>query len=219
MASEVAKTETIDAVYKVFAKYGKPRDFPACEHCMSKAEKRALLKPCLRELNADELTKYAADALFTVGSVLDFKYFLPRILELSVNDNGWWPGPEMVLAKLRLAEWDNWPENEKVVLVALLNEKFATLIKDSNVDGGDIDKWICGLGRCMDDITPYLDSLLEQASENTLLSFIESNHTALTKGKLSNAFWDSPANEQRLWGWFNSNVVKGLLTAKYGMIS
>jgi len=209
--------EEIQAVYKVFATYRKPRDFPACEHCLSATEKKDSLKRKLHELSADELSIYAADAFFTLGDVPDFKYFLPRILELTVNGI-WWLDPETVLAKLRLAEWDNWPANEKAVVLALLNRKFATLLKNPDTKGQDIDTWICALARCLDDITPYLDLLLAEASEDKLLSFIEWNQPALTRGKLSNPFWEPSLNEQRLREWFKSAPVKQLLTDKYGVI-
>lgn len=210
--------EAIREVYRVFATHKKPRDFDACDHCMSAEEKRFFLTRELQDLTADELMRYAADVFLTMGDVKDFKHFLPRILEISVQDDSWWPGPEVVLNKLRLADWSQWPANERNAVVKVLNEKFAALLKDPNAEGFDVDTWVCALGRCVDDLTPFLNQLENEASEETLLSFIEENQSALSNGKLANSFWDSPVNEQRLIEWLKSEKVKRLLNEKYGMI-
>lgn len=207
----VSLDEAMREVYRVFAKYKKPRDFDACEHCMSAEEKRFFLSHDLSALTADQLTTYAADVLLTMGDVQDFKHFLPRIFELSVNDDGWYPDPEVVLGKLQLAYWYEWPENERTAVLNLLNEKFSSLVKDPNAEGSDIDTWLCALSRCVNDITPYLKLLESEASDDKLLGFIEDNESALTTGKLANPFWDSPPNERRVIDWLNSGRMKRLL--------
>lgn len=199
--------EEIRDVYKAFATYPKPRALEACDHCWSETDKQDLLSYKLEELTPEQLGKYAFDVFLTVGEASDFKYFLPRIFEITVSDDTWYVDPEVVLAKLRLAEWNDWPQNERTAVETLLNKKFATLINDPNVDGPDIDKWICAFGRCVDDISPYLERLRTEASEEKLLGFVEWNQSALTEGKLANAFWDSPANERRLLDWFKSGPV------------
>jgi hypothetical protein len=207
--------EEIREVYDAFATYPKPQVLEACDHCWSETHKQDLLSCRLEELTPEQLRKYAFDAFFTIGDVADFKYFLPRIFEITVSDDAWYVDPEVVLAKLQLAEWSNWPQNERVAVESLLNKKFATLIKDPDAEGPDIDKWICALGRCVADISPYLELLLKEASEEKLLSFMEWNQTALTEGKLANAFWDSSANERRLLDWIKSQPVKASLKENY----
>ena len=185
---------------------------------MSDEEKRHLLKHKLRELEADEIGNYAADVFLTVGSLDDFKYFLPRILELSVNERFSWPDPEVVFGKLKLADWENWPEDERTAILELINKKFSGLLEDSESDGSDVDKWVCALGRCVSDITSYLNQLLGEASKDRLLSFVEWNISALTENKLDNAFWeDAPVNAQRLLEWLNQDRIKALLAEQYGM--
>ena len=211
--------ETISSVYEAFANYRRPEDFPACECCLSDEEKRLLLRQKLIDLSADELMSYAADAFLTVGSVSDFKYFLPRILDLSVNEKFAWPDPEVVLRKLRLADWDDWPESERAAIINVLAEKFTALLADVNTDGSEISEWVCALGQCLPDVTPYLEPLLEEANENKLLSFIEWNWSSLRKGRLANAFWqEAPENQERVVNWLNRPRVKQLLSEKYGMV-
>ena len=158
--------EAIQHVYEVFATYRKPKDFPACEHCLSQEEKHSLISTKLMDLSPDELDSYAADVFLTVGSVADFKYFFPRILDLCVNERFGWPDPQVVLGKLPLAGWDQWSENERAAVINLLEQKFTAVLQDENTEGSDIDQWLCALGRCLPDITPYLEPLLEGDNES-----------------------------------------------------
>src|SRR5262245_47745850 len=112
---------SIQNVYAAFAGYRKPHDFPACQCCLTVEEKKTLLRIKREELSADDLMTYAADVFLTMGTVQDFKYFLPRILELSVTDQFTWPDPEVALAKLHLGEWEQWPETERAPVQQLLD--------------------------------------------------------------------------------------------------
>lgn len=211
--------QAIESIYEAFANYRKPRDFPACECCISNEEKKLLLDRKLRMLTADELGNYAADVFLTVGSLADFKYFLPRMVELSVKEEFSWPTPEVMLGKLKLADWYDWPEIERAPVLSLLEAKFARLLQDENTEGQDIDQWLCALGRCVADITPYLEPLLQEDHESKLLGVIEWNHSLFGKGKLDSAFWkDAPENERKAVAWLTQPRVKQLLTEKYGML-
>lgn len=209
--------ESIRALYEVFAVYRKPKDILACECCWSDHEMRVVLKIRLSELSEEQLSGYAGSVFLTVGSEADFKYFLPRIFELSVNDEFVWPDPEVVLGKLRLAEWDAWPEHERAAVLRVVEEKFASVLGDEDSDSHTVDSWICALGRCVSDITPYLDQLLE--SRRHMLNFFNWNYEDLQKGKLSNGFWDdAPENRARVLAWLKSAEVKRLLGEEYGMM-
>jgi hypothetical protein len=211
--------QAIESIYEAFANYRKPRDFPACECCISNGDKKLLLDRKLRTLTADELGNYAADVFLTVGSLADFKYFLPRMIELSVKEEFSWPTPEVMLGKLKLADWYDWPEIERAPVLSLLEEKFARLLQDANTEGEDIDQWICALGCCVPDITPYLEPLLHEDHESKLLGVIEWNQSLFDKGKLGSAFWkDAPDNERRVVAWLTQPRVKQLLNEKYGMV-
>jgi hypothetical protein len=178
-----------------------------------------MLNRKLSELEADDLGAYSADVFFTVGSAPDFKYFLPRIFELSVRKEFSWPTPEVVFAKLPLANWEQWPDEEKVAILDVVKKKFESLLQDPGSDGSDVDQWICALGRCLPDVTPYLTPLLEQANEPKLLAFVERNAAAFTTNKLSNSFWDSaPDNEGRVVAWLNQPQIRTMLSERYGMI-
>jgi len=205
--------DLINHLYTVFARYPKPYDFAACECCTSDDEKTALLTPPLRELTADQLGRYASNAFFTMAEVSDFKYFLPRILELTVRDEFLWPDPEIVTRKLALAGWCDWPAEEQIAVSKVLKAKFETLLTDQNSSGSEVDTWVCALGRCLPDPTPFLDPLLESQHEDKLLAFIAQNGSLFTKDKLDNPFWeDARENEQRVVRWLHQPAVTQLLS-------
>jgi hypothetical protein len=211
--------QLINQVYEVFGKYEKPFDFVACECCISPDEKSSLLSTPLRDLSADQLRGYAADAFFTMADVADFKYFLPRILELCVQDKFFWPYPEVVTRKLMLANWLDWPTVEQVAVSDPLEAKFDAVLNEPNNDGSEIDKWLCALGRCLPDLTPCLAPLLRSQHQDKLLALIEYNGSLFTKAKLDNPFWkDASENEQRVVRWLHQPSVTRLLSERYGMI-
>lgn len=210
--------QLIRNLYRVFSKYEKPSDFRACKHCMSDEEKAVLLNGWLRELEPDELAGYAGKVFLTVGGLDDFKYFLPRILQLSVNEEFFMPCPEVVFGSLRMAEWEQWPEDERAAILELINCKFDLLLQNPESKGSDLDEWICAFGQCVPDITPYLNRLFEKANEDKLLSFIEWNPSVFTMNKLDNAFWLlTSINEERVLAWMKQERIKALLSERYGM--
>jgi hypothetical protein len=189
----------------------------ACECCISADEKSTLLTTPLRELTDGQLGEYASSVFHTMGEVPDFKYFLPRIFELAVRDEFHWPSPEVVTSKLSLAHWLDWPAEEQVAVSDLLQAKFGTLVNDANSVGSDIDQWICALGRCLPDPTPFLKPLLQPQHEDKLLAFI-GNGSIFTKNKLDSHFGeDAPENEKRVIAWLSNRATAKL--ERYGWFS
>src|SRR5262245_41868691 len=101
--------DTINAIYEVF-QTSRPKTIDGCSHCLDRKDIGTLLAKSLRDLTTDDLAPYASSVFLTVGSVRDYKYFLPRILEISASDSSWYPVKEVVLTGLRRAEWERWPE-------------------------------------------------------------------------------------------------------------
>jgi hypothetical protein len=209
----------INQLYSIFARYTRPHDFPACDCCMSADEKSVMLTKPIRQLTADELGQYAADAFLTVGELPDFKYFLPRILELAVRSEFVWPDPEVVMGKLPLAQWYEWPTEEQVIVSELLKAKLAALLDDPDSRGSEIDGWVCALGRCLPDPIPFLELFLEPPHQDKLRAFVEHNESLFTKNMLDNPFWsDARENEQRVVRWLNEPAVRAVLSGRYGMV-
>ncbi len=206
----------IAAVYTAFAAVPKPAEISGCEHCLPAEEVNTLLSTPLREITEGQISSYAADVFLTVGESGDFRFFWPRIIELAVMGRFLWPDPEVVLGKLRLANWRAWDNGLQLPVQALIDLKFALVLEQGNVD--EIDSWLCGIGRCHDDIQPYLGKLVDVASREVLLGFALGNVSVYEKGKLTNAFWeDASVTAQQVIAWLNSDETRALLTEEYGM--
>ena len=96
-------TAAIENSYRTFAVYPLRTDTGPCSCCHSPQDNHRLCAKPLRMLGPKDLRTYAYDALYTWGDEVDFKHFLPRIMELLAQANGDGPAfvdPESVFHKL-----------------------------------------------------------------------------------------------------------------------
>ncbi len=81
----------------------------------------------LHELSAEQLDTFMGRTMTSWGNVGDFKYFLPRLLELFSQFNC--PYDEFILlAKLEYANWKEWPEKETTIVEHFLKAFLEHLI-------------------------------------------------------------------------------------------
>src|SRR5438445_9489190 len=104
----------------------------------------------LRELNAAERNEYASDVMLTMGSAVDYQYFLPRILELTIEeDPEWLAGAEIAAEKIRMAGFQEWNNTKQAAISNLwlaVIKDIATSESDPELLGfrsTDIDSWLC----------------------------------------------------------------------------
>ncbi|WP_221091028.1 hypothetical protein [Deinococcus aquaedulcis] len=93
--------QALDRLYDVFGQVPKPATLDACSCCMDDTEIRFILREPLRTLTASHLSSYASSALYTVGGWDDFRYFLPRLLELAVQGEWVWPDAELICKRVQ----------------------------------------------------------------------------------------------------------------------
>ena len=123
-----ALRESIETLYHVFARYDRPAVVHGFSTCITPAGLEKLVSTKLRQLSGDALGSYAFSAVSTIGSLLDFKYFLPRIVELTVGElrHGYFQcgdtDAEIVFGKMPYGDWRTWPAAEQAATenVALL---------------------------------------------------------------------------------------------------
>lgn len=80
---------SIENLYKTFSKYtilGNLRD-RSCDCCVTNEEIKSLMSIQLKDLSEDKIGKYMRSAITTFGDENDYKHFLPRILELLINNS------------------------------------------------------------------------------------------------------------------------------------
>ncbi len=209
-------TQALEDLYAAFAAHRKPQRIEACPCCVDSKEVCTLLNTPLRSLTPDQLSGYASSVFLTAGSQADFRYFLPRMLDISLDDPSWWPDRECLLGKLTIANWKTWSSDQRQSLIHLFDAAFneALLHEDA---GWEIDSWICALSMAGLDVVPYLEKLKAPAAEKALLQFFEVNAGSLPKGRLTNAFWeDEKANPAPVIAWLNSRDVQATVWPHYG---
>lgn len=208
-----ALDEAIELVYSAFADVARPRRIEGCPCCIeSKGIERLLAVP-LRKISPVELTAYASSALKTVGTVSDYLYFLPRILEVSIREDSWWPDIEVTGAAIHSAGLQSWPQQRQGALVSLISA-----VIDNAIATGEfrpIDGWLCATARMGCDVRPYLAKL--EKSPDALLHYFEDNAACIQKEKLANSFWE-PSDEGHavILQWFKSEAVRQLVLEAYG---
>jgi len=183
----LAETE---ALYSAFSA-PKPRRIDACPCCVDAKNICVLLDKPLRALTPDDLGSYASSVFLTAGSEDDFRYFLPRIFEISADVAAWYPMPEIVIGRLKHVRWAEWSKAEREAVEAFVLAWFDAAFAQ-RPDGFDADGVLCGAGRAGLDLQPLFDHLMARPAMLKAL-FEQNSYRLYTSNSLANAFWqDAP---------------------------
>ncbi len=211
----------IENLYDVFGSVKRPNAMRTCPCCVSDVEAARLLATPLREIGATQMQPYAELVFLTVGGIDDFRYFLPRILDIAVQDNSWWPSPEITLKALTLADWQTWKRDEKQAVMNVIDAwyeaalywraKFNREIDGAIYYGWDGESLLCGIARASLSIAPYLDRLRSPQFQDQLAGlFME--HYSNERRVLDRpaCFWDEAPEDQRdiLFAFLDSRDVR-----------
>lgn len=145
-------SECLEAIYRAFAS-PTPAVIEGCPCCISTRGVDVLLVTPLRELSGQQLWRYVSGAFLTVGGETDFRYLLPRILDVSVSDPANANDPEIVIGKLALADWRTWSESEQGVIQEFLDAWFDQALARDLADvaegwiGTEAEGVLCGAAR------------------------------------------------------------------------
>src|SRR4051812_31937193 len=166
-----------------------------CPCCTTPEELEALVRIPRRELTRAQLRNFATSAMSTIGNVDDFRYFWPRVAELLVTTqpDEHFVDPEILLGKLPDAEWRTWRNAEQRAteqyLVSLI-----TRMSDEALYWLEVDRWVCGVGLALEDITSVLDRALladTPAARANLFGLYHRNKRDIEKRRsLGNSSWD-----------------------------
>jgi hypothetical protein len=211
----------LDAAYEAFSGYLRPQQLEASPTRDSAKILATLSSAPLRSLSGEQIGPYAGWALTTVGSVEDYKHFLPRILEQAVRAPEWMgTTPPVVASRLNMAKWRTWPKPESAAVI----EVFVAALRDSICrhpdDGGDASEWLCALASIGEDVQPRLRDWLNRGVGNGLLQIanLATQLPALTSlDAHEQIFWADPTPKVRneIVTWLTSaDVGAALLEAK-----
>lgn len=123
-------TEAIDGLYRVFARYELPSEIDMCDHCVDPADLRALHGVPLRELTEAALMSYASNLFLVGGSDQDFRYFLPRLVELTTLGELWYHGTRLV----RYLGQGTWTPRERTAIDDFLLVWWRATLADVRAD-------------------------------------------------------------------------------------
>jgi hypothetical protein len=158
--------EALEAVYRTFDS-PPPTVIEGCPCCISTRGTDVLLTTPLRRITGQALWRYVSGVFLTIGDKQDFRYLLPRILDVSVSDPGNANNPEIVLGKLPLAGWRSWAPNEQRVIEAFIDAWFEEALAsdlaeaDDGWIGTEAESVLCGAARAEMPLERWLVRLSE----------------------------------------------------------
>ncbi len=208
MTLEVAIAEVNTAFFNV----EKPSIVDGCPCCMTAEEYETLTSKPLRELTAGALSEYAGSVMLTMGSENDYLYFLPRILELSVEEGpDWFTSIEITGNKLQMAGFGRWSDERQTAIKNL----WLAFVRDrssSNNDpelvgflSWDIGSWLAAATLIPIPASPLLQVL--ETSPDVIREIYNHNFTTLFQGRLDNAFLEEPnAGQAEIAFWLRDRV-------------
>lgn len=200
----MARSDYDTALAGLYAAFNapRPRRIEGCPCCIDSRNVDVLLSKSLGVLTSDDLGRYASGAFLTVGGQADYRYLLPRILEISANDIGWWPSPEVTVGALSRAEWSLWASSDRKAVVAFLSAWFdrwaaATAVDEDGYSyGPEVEPLLCGMARAGLAIRPYLERLLDPSNRAALKLLHDTCGDAVYSGSKAKNFW-----EEAVEGW------------------
>ncbi len=172
---------SIEALYRTFSRYPISSTMDGCPCCVSAKDKEEIHTKPLRQLDGDDLSKYAFKAMTTWGDTDDFKHYLPRIFEL-LSTTDFVVDTFVVLGKLDYGKWTTWATEEQKVIKDFLLAWWTSLTENkSNFD----KEAFVEIYKLLGDITPLLDSWVISFDDNSfknLIDFLDSyDHVWITQ--------------------------------------
>lgn len=195
-----------------FSVVPKPKQLDSCHCCHSAAEKGVLLNTARKKLSGACLNDFIMSVFNTIGNEEDFKYFLPRVLELIALGELEVSG--LVGDKLLKANYQQWPDDLSNAVDAMLRVIWQEgLLKQDDNDERSLSAYLCLVGNADVDMQPYLEDLFHVPSCAVMLW--EWELEGARKGKLSDYFWSNEANKQAVIKWILSKDVEDLVMPIY----
>jgi hypothetical protein len=168
--------KALETIYREFAA-PVPSVIEGCPCCIATRGVDVLLTTPLRHLTGQALWRYVSGVFYTVGSECDFRYLLPRILEISIVDPGNALYPQIVLGKLGLANWQSWSVRERQSIEAFIDAWFELALAQDLAWGdemtGEIADVLCGAARAGLSLSRWERQLGAPVSAPALAGLIE----------------------------------------------
>ena len=211
-ARQGALLATVSGLYEVFRPYQLRNEVPGCACCVFADDQARIHSKPLKELTAEDLDKYARKALTTWGDEDDFRHFLPRLFELlpELETNA-----EIVVGKLRAADWRNWPLPEQSAIEKFLLCHWLCVLAQypPQYPAPNADDALCTAAQALDDLTPLLalwDANDTPPAAMHLADFVSCSATKYScKSEYIDGFWeDRPDQVRQVIQWLQSQPLR-----------
>jgi hypothetical protein len=201
---------SIEFLYEVFARYSRPGTIDVCACCTEPEATSHLTLRSLRELRFEDLADYSFSAMTTQGSLDDFRYFLPRLLE-GIAEEKYSYNPEILFGKLSYANWITWKADEVKAVRTYLQALWITGLTSFPIENRlpeffEIEVLLASIAQTGEALEPYLqvwsDTKTKEADQH-LIQFVTMFGGEFSDGRtLHGAFWSgrrSQAESLRKW--------------------
>ncbi|HEX3599172.1 MAG TPA: hypothetical protein VHU84_03465 [Lacipirellulaceae bacterium] len=211
-------SQVIDDLYRVLSPYRIGDEISGCVDCVPAEDSHVLVDKPRASLSVEDLDRYAFKAMTTWGNETDFKYFLPRLLELVLLERlDRFSMPETLFGKLRYGDWTNWPGSERRAIEHFLDAFWLAELQRPVIsqDDDSIDTAICALGQACDDVGRFLmawSTSSDALAARQLAQFVWINaDRVLRKNRLMNSFWDGRPGIAQVLAWLKSDAVASVI--------
>jgi hypothetical protein len=223
MHNDEALRTALDQVYEAFDSVPCPTHWNAAPERNGDALLRVLTSSPLRVLTGKQIGPYAGWAMTTVGSGNDYQYFLPRILEVAIDDPSWMGTmPQVIASRLKMAAWTEWPRIQRDAVFSVFNEAFQWSVQRHTDVTHAAPDWLCGLASLGGSIEPQLATWRHSSLPNAALQlacFVTTTKTEIADGDRS--FWNdvAPSITGAVRSWLMSNATRTQLISSLGQVS
>lgn len=201
---EIAK----EKLYSTFSKYPFKSTIEGCPCCVSDSDKSALHSKQLRELEDEDISRYAFKAMTTWGDVNDYKHYLPRIFELSAKRK-LIVDTFVILGKLEYAKWKEWDKQEQESIIDFLKAWWVFDINNASYFDTEI---LIILHKYLNDLDAMLKSWNVNIESQGFRNYVELveyyYHEIVSKTTTFKSLTNEEINNLKNWVLSNANQLE-----------
>jgi len=207
MQPNAALQRALNRCYEVFSAYPRLTAIDASPFRDAAQLLKYLTSAPLRELSGKMIGPYAGYAITTVGDAVDYRHFLPRILEHAVAGPAWMgTEPAIIANRLEMAGWRSWSRSEQEVVCEAFTEAWRQSIEE-HPDDVEAIAWLYGIAIGNMNLAAAIQVWDEASSANSVLqlsSFMRTSADSLCEPEPEKrGYWTyvSEANITLLRSW------------------
>lgn len=185
--------EIIQKGYNLFARYKLNGKLDVCPCCVSEEEQELLLSIPVEKIPLDLLSVYNTSAMSEEIEAVEYKYFLPRLLELISEFNFPAHSVEIALSRMAYLRSGEWSTDETDFLEQYMKSFFKKcLTKYPAADFEDLEAVIIMLSKTGFDIS-WTTEMWEEVKEfSALMHFVQTIASGVKVTRKGNLSIDNP---------------------------